>query len=81
MLGFEVKLPKQHILYATDASWSYDCFKQGILPRKIVKLFFDSWKDFTETLDRLKAYEIAHPEITILFTHCPKTLAFTQRVV
>ncbi len=81
MLGFEVKQPNQHILYATDASWSYDCFKQGILPRKIVKLFFDSWDEYTETLDKLRAYEVAHPGITILFTHCPKTLDHTQRVI
>lgn len=81
MLGFELKQPNKHIVYATDASWSYDCYKQGILPRKIVKLFFDSWKDFTETIDKLKAYENAHPGVTILFTHCTKTLDFIQRVI
>lgn len=76
MLGFLYKDEKQAILYATDASWSYETYQQGILPSKIVKLFFDSWGDFIETQNKIRAFETAHAEFSILFTHCAKTLNY-----
>lgn len=73
MLGFIVQDHEKHIVYASDASWSYACYQQGILPNKIVKLFIDSWDDFVATQIKLKAYEKAHEGIKVLFTHCPQT--------
>jgi glyoxylase-like metal-dependent hydrolase (beta-lactamase superfamily II) len=74
MLGFYAN----HQLFATDASWSLDTFEKGILPRKIVKLFFDSWTDFVETQAKLRAFLVQNPATTILFTHCPETLKYIK---
>ncbi len=76
MLGFILKKKNTHILYASDASWSYSTYEQQILPRKIVKLFFDSWSDFIDTQKKIRAYEKMHSGVKVLFTHCPETLKF-----
>lgn len=81
MLGFIVDYQHRHIFYGSDASWDYDSFKQNILPRKIVNLFFDSWSDFVETLQKIKLFERNNPQFTILFTHCPKTLTYIRNEI
>jgi len=81
MLGFHFISPEKNILFATDASWNYNYYRDGILPSKIVKLFFDSWNDFVMTIEKLKKMEESEEEITILFTHCPKTLSFISNEI
>jgi glyoxylase-like metal-dependent hydrolase (beta-lactamase superfamily II) len=76
MLGFIYQDHQQAYFYATDAAWHYDTYKRGILPRKIVKLFFDSWADYLATLQKIQAFELANPAYTVLFTHCPRTLEY-----
>lgn len=74
MLGFWI----QDILYASDAAWSSESFDQGILPQPVAKLFFDSWDDYTATWKKLKYFQLQHPEVRLLFTHCPGTLNWLQ---
>lgn len=81
MLGFHFTNPGKNILFATDASWDLNCYRNGILPSKVVKLFFDSWNDFVTTIEKLKSMEKAEEGITILFTHCPKTLTFISNEI
>lgn len=76
MLGFIFDTDDTKIFYGTDAAWSYETYSKGILPRPIVKLFFDSWQDFIETQNKIRAFEKNHPAFEVLFTHCPKTLNF-----
>lgn len=76
MLGFHFTNTEKNILFATDASWNYNYFSAGILPSKIVQLFIDSWIDFVTTIEKLKNMEESEKGITILFTHCPRTLTF-----
>ncbi|MFN0203763.1 MAG: MBL fold metallo-hydrolase [Bacteroidia bacterium] len=76
MLGFIYETGDKKILYGTDAAWSYETYSKGILPRKIVKLFFDSWTDFVETQEKIRTFEKNNPDFQVLFTHCPKTLQF-----
>ncbi|HRG32884.1 MAG: MBL fold metallo-hydrolase [Saprospiraceae bacterium] len=81
MLGFIYIKENESILYATDASWSYDTYSRGILPMQIVKLFFDSWSDFVETQQKIRAFELSNQHCTILFTHCKQTLALIANVL
>lgn len=81
MLGFILQNDQRHMLYGTDASWFYSCYHQGILPNHVVRIFFDSWNDFQITQMKIKAYENAHPEASILFTHCPETLKYLDHAV
>lgn len=78
MLGFIFETEDKKIFYGTDASWSYDTYKQEIFPLKIVKLFFDSWKDFVETQEKIRVFEVNNQNFSVLFTHCPKSLSYTQ---
>ncbi len=81
MLGFIYQDEAKSILYATDASWSYDTYNKKILPKKIVKLFFDSWDDFIETQRKIRAFELDNKEFIILFTHCPNTLNYISNEI
>jgi glyoxylase-like metal-dependent hydrolase (beta-lactamase superfamily II) len=81
MLGLKANLPDKKILYATDAAWSKKAFAKNILPMKIVKLFFDSWNEYKHTFTALKKFEAHHSDFTILFTHCPETLAYIENNV
>jgi glyoxylase-like metal-dependent hydrolase (beta-lactamase superfamily II) len=81
MLGFILNTKDQKILYGSDASWSYETYSEGILPRKIVKLFFDSWSDFIQSNKKIKCFEKENPAFSILFTHCEKTLQYIQNEI
>ena len=81
MLGFIFKNEEKHLVFATDAAWSSETFEKGILPRKIGKLFFDSWTDFVDTQSKLRSYKKQNPNCNILFTHCPDTLNFISNEI
>ncbi len=81
MLGFHFRSAEKNILFATDAFWDYTCFRNAILPSKVVKLFFDFWDDFVATNKNLKNMEDSEEGITILFTHCPKTLTYISNEI
>ncbi len=74
MLGLYI--PSQRMLFATDAAWSSDTFRRGVLPRQVVRLFFDSWSGFVQTQQQLRAFIRANPDVRLLFTHCPDTMQF-----
>lgn len=77
MLGLYV--PSHRMLFASDAAWSADTFRRGVLPRQVVRLFFDSWSEFVETQERMRTFMRANPDVEVLFTHCPETMALVSR--
>jgi hypothetical protein len=81
MLGFIFETDTKKIFFGTDASWSYDTYNRGILPLKIVKLFFDSWTDFVKTQQKIQAFQDQNPTFNILFTHCEKTLNYISNEI
>ena len=78
MVGLLIKQNTQTMLYAADAQWDKAAFNAGILPKKIVKLIFSSWKDFLDTTNKLKLYMAANPDTLLLFTHCEQTLKYVK---
>ncbi len=80
-IGFIFEHEQQKLFFATDAAWDYDTYKQGIYPMKVVKIFIDSWNQLIETQKKLRKYEEANPDVTLMFTHCPKTLNHIQNRV
>ncbi len=81
MVGLLIKGAERTLFYAADAQWDKAVFEAGILPRKIVKLFFDSWEDFIDTTERLQQYMAANPDTLLLFTHCEQTLTYVSNEV
>jgi glyoxylase-like metal-dependent hydrolase (beta-lactamase superfamily II) len=78
MVGLIIRNGQETIFYAADAQWDKAVFDAGILPKRIVKLFFSSWKDFLDTTRKLKLYMAANPTTKLLFTHCEQTLKYVQ---
>ena len=64
------------VLLAADAIWNVKAITENRTPHPIVRLFFDDWQAYHKTLDRLRAFHRAHPEVPILGTHCPTTQAW-----
>lgn len=73
MIGFEFLKNEKPILFATDAAWSHDAFKDAILPWPIVKVFIDSMAELGTTWAALHRWQQENPQGEIYFTHCPKT--------
>ena len=48
-------------------------FKEGELPNSIVRLFFDSWSEYKDSLQKLSLFHKNSPEVLIVPTHCSKT--------
>ncbi len=78
MLGFLYRDQTRAFFYATDASWSWETYRQRLLPRKIATLFFDSWPEFIRTQEKIRQFEACHPACQVVFTHCPKTLRLIE---
>ncbi len=62
------------ILLIADAAWLKANFVDLHLPNPIVRLFFDSWRDFKKSLYKVHRYHNAHPETQIIPCHCEETL-------
>jgi glyoxylase-like metal-dependent hydrolase (beta-lactamase superfamily II) len=62
------------VLLAADAAWDKTAWQKGILPRSIVRLFFDDWKAYQKTFWGLREFQERRPDCRILFTHSPELL-------
>ncbi|MDN4165144.1 MBL fold metallo-hydrolase [Cytophagales bacterium LB-30] len=65
------------VLLASDAAWLKENL-EGKLPHPIVRLFFDSWTDFKDSLDKVRAFHKANPEALIIPCHCEATYRHLQ---
>ncbi len=67
--GGNVAISKADFLIA-DASWYRKSVEKNILPNPIVRLFFHSWKDFKNSLEKIHQFYQKNPEVEIVPTHC-----------
>lgn len=72
-IGVRVETEKQNYFLIADACWLKISYKELLLPPPIVKLFFDSWKDFKESLQKVHNFHLQHPEVVIVPTHCSES--------
>lgn len=72
-IGVELKTQKQQYFLIADACWNRKSYKKMLLPPSIVRLFFDSWQDFKDSLQKVNLFHKKFPEITIVPTHCSAT--------
>jgi glyoxylase-like metal-dependent hydrolase (beta-lactamase superfamily II) len=68
-LGAVLQTPEGEVFLAADAAWQFQPWRAGILPRSIVRLFFDDWRAYQQTFFALQDYADRHPDCKILFTH------------
>lgn len=72
-IGIEVETQKNKYFLVADACWDKRAYKENKLPNPIVRLFFDSWNDYIDSLDKICQYHQSFPEVIIVPTHCSKT--------
>ena len=72
-IGIEFETQKEKYFLVADSCWDKRAFKEGKLPNSIVRLFFDSWKDYKDSLEKLISYHKKFPDVIIVPTHCSKT--------
>lgn len=72
-MGVQIKTQKGHYFLIADACWNKQSYIDLRLPPSIVRLFFDSWKDFKESLQKIHAFHQQYPKVIIVPTHCSET--------
>jgi glyoxylase-like metal-dependent hydrolase (beta-lactamase superfamily II) len=77
-IGISLQTNKAKYFLIADACWDERAFKILALPHPIVKLFFDSWKDYKNIILKIKQFHEKYPEVIIVPTHCQKT---TNRLI
>lgn len=60
-------------LLVSDAAWLKENYTKLHLPSPIVRLFFDSWKDYKISLKKIHEFHRAFPEVQIIPCHCEET--------
>ncbi len=64
---------EQPLFLVADAVWLSPSYKELKFPNPIVKLFFNSWKDYIDNLKRIHQFHQEHPDVLIIPTHCNST--------
>jgi len=77
-IGVKLQTNKQTYLLVADACWDIRAITDLAFPHPIVRLFFDSWKDFKQSIFKLKKYHKKYPNHIIVPTHCHRT---TEKLV
>ena len=72
-IGAVVKTKSESVFLVADAVWDIRAITQDLLPHPIVKLFFDSWNDSCDSIERIRKFSSSNPEIKIIPTHCSAT--------
>ncbi len=71
-LGALLQTSDGPVFLAADAAWQLEPWRAGILPKSIVRLFFDDWGAYKKTFGELWDFAEAHPDCKIVFTHSPE---------
>ena len=72
-IGALLQTDEGKIFLVSDGVWLKPNYTHLQLPHPIVRLFFDSWKDFKSNLNKIHQYHKAHPETLIIPCHCRAT--------
>ncbi|MDW3647587.1 MAG: MBL fold metallo-hydrolase [Bacteroidia bacterium] len=70
---------EQAVFLAADGFWLTNSLDQNVLPNSIVKLFFDDWKAYKESFQKIRSYRSEHPNTRIISCHCPRVFDETPQ--
>ncbi len=71
--GIRLTTNKKEYFLIADACWLKKSYEENVLPHPVVRLFFDSWKDFKSSLKKIHHFHKEHPNVLIVPTHCSET--------
>lgn len=69
-LGIKLQTEKNTCLLVADACWDRRAYQQLALPHPVVKLVFDSWTEYKNSVFRLRNYHHTFPDHLIIPSHC-----------
>jgi len=72
-MGVILETQKSTYFLIADACWLKKSYQEMVLPNPIVRLFFNSWKEFKGSLATVYKYHKANPESIIVPTHCAES--------
>ena len=72
-IGILLETEKAPYFLIADACWNINAIIEDKLPNPVVRLFFDSWKDYKQSIAKLKKFHSAHRNVKIVPTHCSQT--------
>ena len=72
-LGLRIQTAKKEYFLIADVCWLKKSYKEMVLPNPVVRLFFDSWKDFKTTLGKVHQFHLSYPSSVIVPTHCEES--------
>ena len=72
-VGVLLSTDRQTYLLAADAYWQKEHLYEDRYPHPAVRLFFDSWAEFKDSLAKLKRFQQVQPDVMIVPTHCQRT--------
>jgi glyoxylase-like metal-dependent hydrolase (beta-lactamase superfamily II) len=76
-LGALVHLANETVLLCADGAWSTRAYRELRLPHWITNAMQDDVVALRSTLVALREFSHARPDVTILPTHCPRTMAWS----
>lgn len=69
-MGARFKVQGETVFLLADAAWFMAAITENRLPHPIVRLFFDDWTAYRDTLTRLQRYHEQFPAVRMIPTHC-----------
>jgi len=72
-IGALIETENEQVFMVADAAWLRENYQDMRLPNPIVKLFFDSWDNFRDSLQRVHNFHLANPKTVIIPCHCEAT--------
>lgn len=72
-MGMLVNTAAKSVFLVADAAWLKEHYETDALPHSIVRLFFDSWSNYKDTLARLRRFHKANPNVEMIACHCRAT--------
>jgi len=73
MIGILVKTSQREVFLVSDAAWLKSNYQDLKLPHPIVKIFFNSWNDFKDSINRIHKFYKNNPDTLIIPSHCMET--------
>jgi glyoxylase-like metal-dependent hydrolase (beta-lactamase superfamily II) len=79
-MGALVETDRGRVLLAADGCWHSRAYLENVAPHPlVVRLMFDNAKQTVQTVERLHQFHRAHPDVSIVPTHCPDVAARVRR--
>ena len=72
-IGVLLNTDKGQVFMVADGAWLKANYQEYRLPNPIVRLFFDSWSDYKQSLKRIHNFHKANPNVPIIPCHCKET--------